>query len=89
MIMILIISVDWHLSFPVTAKDVKNETVLSKVRYGGFYKPYHCKAKQRVAIIVSYRDREEHLEIFLYYIHAFLQRQELDYGIYVVEMVSI
>ena len=33
------------------------------------------------------RDREEHLRIFLNHIHAFLQKQLVDYGIYIVEQV--
>ena len=83
------ISADWKLRYTIKANDVRNDSVLSKVRYGGLYKPDNCKAKAKVAIIVSYRDRKEHLEIFLYYMHAFLQRQQLEYGIYVVELVSI
>lgn len=39
-----------------------------------------------MAIIVPYRDREEHLKTFLDYIHPFLQQQKLQYAIYVVEM---
>ena len=50
--------------------------------------PEDCKAIERVAIIVPYRDRQEHLEVFLNYMHAFLQRQKLQYGIYIVELVS-
>ena len=79
------------MKIPYTPKpeDLKNDTVLSRVRYGGLYKPADCKAKEKIAIIVSYRDREEHLKIFLYYMHAFLQTQKVQYGIYVVEMVSM
>ena len=78
------------MKIPYTPKteDFKNDTILSRVRYGGLYKPDDCKTKQKIAIIVSYRDREEHLETFLYYMHAFLQQQKLQYGIYVVELVS-
>ena len=35
----------------------------------------------------SCRDREEHLRIFLNHIHGFLQKQLIDYGIYIVEQV--
>jgi hypothetical protein len=62
---------------------LKNE--LSK---GGIYQPPSCKSKERVAIIIPFRDREEHLKIFLRHMHPFLQRQKLEYGIYVIELVS-
>ncbi|XP_045196282.2 uncharacterized protein LOC123551417 [Mercenaria mercenaria] len=55
---------------------------------GGRYKPTHCLARHRVAIVVPYRDREIHLKIFLKNIHPFLQSQQLDYGIFVVEMAQ-
>jgi hypothetical protein len=42
-----------------------------------------------VAIIVPYRDREDHLRTFLLNIHRFLQRQQNEYGIYIVEQVFI
>ena len=41
----------------------------------------------KVAIIVPYRDREDHLRTFLLNIHRFLQRQQNEYGIYIVEQV--
>jgi hypothetical protein len=42
-----------------------------------------------VAIIVPYRDREDHLRTFLLNIHRFLQRQQNEYGIYIVEQVFV
>jgi len=52
---------------------------------GGRYKPQNCRARHRVAIIVPYRDREDHLRTFLYHMHSFLPRQQVDYGIFIVE----
>lgn len=57
------------------------------VRPGGLYTPPDCIARERVAIIIPFRDREEHLRILLHNLHPMLQRQQLDYGIYVVEQV--
>lgn len=54
---------------------------------GGGWRPTDCLPRQRVAIIVPYRDREEHLGIFLKHMHPVLQRQQLDYRIFVVEQV--
>lgn len=52
---------------------------------GGRFKPPNCTARFKVAIVIPYRDREQHLRIFLHNIHPILQRQQLDYGIYVIE----
>lgn len=54
----------------------------------GQYKPENCESRQNVAILIPFRDRESHLRIFLNNMHPFLMRQQLQYGIYVVEQVS-
>ena len=41
----------------------------------------------RVAILIPFRKREEHLQILLNNLHPFLFRQQLDYTVYVVEQV--
>ncbi|XP_049539549.1 beta-1,4-N-acetylgalactosaminyltransferase bre-4-like, partial [Anopheles darlingi] len=57
----------------------------NKLQPGGQYKPPDCMARNRVAIIVPYRNREQQLPIFLKNLHQFLMKQQLDYGIYIVE----
>ncbi|RWS24195.1 beta-1:4-N-acetylgalactosaminyltransferase bre-4-like isoform X1 [Leptotrombidium deliense] len=52
---------------------------------GGRFRPINCTARQKVAIIIPYRSREKHLRVFLHNIHPFLMRQQLDYGIYIIE----
>lgn len=37
-----------------------------------------------MAIIIPFRHRHEHLKHWLYYLHPILQRQQLDYGVYVI-----
>ena len=54
---------------------------------GGRYQPADCEARHRVALIIPFRDRDIHLKIFLNNIHAFLMRQQLDYGIFVIDLV--
>ncbi|XP_064488287.1 beta-1,4-N-acetylgalactosaminyltransferase bre-4-like [Ornithodoros turicata] len=49
------------------------------------WSPPHCTARHRVAVVVPYRDRRPHLLILLNYLHPILQRQLLNYRIYVVE----
>ncbi|UJR16731.1 hypothetical protein I4U23_003631 [Adineta vaga] len=51
---------------------------------GGHYFPKTCRSEQRLALIVCYRNRKIHLKLFLNNIHSFLQKQQLDYTIFVV-----
>ena len=53
---------------------------------GGFYRPASCLARHRVAIVVPFRDREAHLNIFINHMMPFLKKQQLEFAIYVVEL---
>ncbi|CAL4096943.1 unnamed protein product, partial [Meganyctiphanes norvegica] len=60
---------------------------------GGRWTPQYdpqspCQPRHRVAIIVPFRDRYNHLAIFLHWLHPILRRQQLAYTIYVVEQVG-
>ncbi|KRT85416.1 hypothetical protein AMK59_1947, partial [Oryctes borbonicus] len=52
---------------------------------GGHGTPETCKADKRVAIIIPFRCRGEHLLIFLQHMHPFLTKQQLDYTIFIIE----
>ncbi|PKK18392.1 UDP-Gal:betaGlcNAc beta 1,4- galactosyltransferase, polypeptide 3 [Columba livia] len=54
------------------------------VQEGGRYQPPGCEPRS----IVPHRNRESHLGHLLYYLHPFLQRQQLQYGIYVVHQAG-
>ncbi|XP_010717504.1 beta-1,4-galactosyltransferase 4 [Meleagris gallopavo] len=54
----------------------------------GRYHPAECSALQRVAILIPHRNRERHLLYLLEHLHPFLQRQQLDYGIYVIHQAG-
>ena len=41
--------------------------------------------EERVAIIVPYRNRSVNLRLFLLYMHQFLSKQNISYGIFLVE----
>ena len=62
-----------------------NSTFHSNVQLGGYYYPNKCVARHKVAIIVPYRDRWGILEHFLFHTHRVLQRQQLEYRVYVCE----
>ncbi|XP_049276085.1 beta-1,4-N-acetylgalactosaminyltransferase bre-4 [Rhipicephalus sanguineus] len=63
------------------------EKAMPHVMPGGRWFPTGCTARHRAAIVVPYRDRLSNLQAFLQHMHPFLQSQQLDYGIYVVEQV--
>ncbi|KAM6910495.1 beta-1,4-galactosyltransferase 3 [Xenentodon cancila] len=77
-----------HVSFPsgLTLDEVlrKNPMVVR----GGRYRPPDCEARHKTAIIIPHRHREHHLKFLLYYLHPFLQRQQLNYGIYVIHQAG-
>ncbi|XP_014745764.1 PREDICTED: beta-1,4-galactosyltransferase 3-like isoform X2 [Sturnus vulgaris] len=58
------------------------------VQSGGHYRPPHCFARYKSAILVAYRNQEKYLRHLLYYIHPFLQRQQLSYTIYLIQQVG-
>ncbi|KAH9378167.1 hypothetical protein HPB48_011425 [Haemaphysalis longicornis] len=58
------------------------------VSEGGRFKPNNCTSRHRVAILIPYRNRSEHLNVLLYNLHRFLAQQQLDYGVFVIEQVS-
>ena len=67
----------------------------SKSHYGGsgalykkqsYYKPLHdCL---QLILYLAFRDREDHLKVFLHHMHPILQRQQLDYRIVIVEQTK-
>ncbi len=68
----------------------KIEKILKKldIKLGGLSAPRECKSRHKVALIVPYRNREENLKIFLNNMHPFLAKQQIDYGIYLVEPIA-
>ncbi|XP_040566456.1 beta-1,4-galactosyltransferase 3 [Lepeophtheirus salmonis] len=58
------------------------------VQKGGRFTPRICNSsivpRSSTAILVPFRDREEHLSVFLRHMHPLLTRQRLEYKIYVI-----
>lgn len=61
------------------------EARLTGVAPGGRWKPPGCIARSRVAIVIPYMNRDSNLRVFLQHMHPFLQKQKLEYGIFVAE----
>ncbi|XP_046492981.1 beta-1,4-N-acetylgalactosaminyltransferase bre-4 [Neodiprion pinetum] len=57
----------------------------ARLQMGGRGFPKDCEARYRVAIVVPYRARAQHLLILLYNLHPVLLRQQIDYTIFIVE----
>nr|XP_046220958.1 beta-1,4-galactosyltransferase 5 [Oncorhynchus gorbuscha] len=55
---------------------------------GGYWKPRDCVPRWKVAILVPFRNRHEHLPILLKHLIPALQRQRLQFAFYVVEQVG-
>lgn len=77
-------------SFPVRTE--ANATLIQElsksVERGGRWTPRACNSAHFVAVVVPYRDRSEHLSLFLQHLHPFLQTQQLQYAVFVVEQSS-
>ncbi|TRY80460.1 hypothetical protein TCAL_10482 [Tigriopus californicus] len=63
-------------------------SVGSEMSIGGKYSPRECMARHKVAIVLPYRNRKAQLALFLEHMHPILKRQQLDYGIYVVNQAD-
>ena len=64
-------------------------TATMPLQAGGTWLPQQCVARQRVAVIIPFRDRAGHLATLLPTLHAMLQRQQLHYTVYVVEQAVV
>ncbi|KAJ2939145.1 hypothetical protein O0L34_g8459 [Tuta absoluta] len=51
----------------------------------GSYVPLECNTQFSVALLVTYRNRQSQLDVFLPYIHNFLRKQNIHYKIYLIE----
>jgi hypothetical protein len=57
-----------------------------RVVMGGEWRPVSCTSRQKVTVIIPFRaNRIPHLRVNLVYLHDILQRQMLDYKIFVVK----
>ncbi len=59
---------------------------------GGHWRPHDCKAQQRLAVIIPYRDdvrgdRAKNLSVLLRQLNILLQGQKLQYQVLVIEQV--
>ncbi|XP_075927406.1 beta-1,4-galactosyltransferase 3-like isoform X2 [Petromyzon marinus] len=59
------------------------------LRRGGHYRPPNCEARHRTAVVVPSGSRDRvRLRVLLRRLHGVLQRQQLEYTVYVVQQVT-
>ncbi|XP_076079131.1 beta-1,4-galactosyltransferase 4-like isoform X3 [Mytilus galloprovincialis] len=75
---------------PLNRTDIPIEKLDKKYTFmaDGHYKPKNCTAYQKIAIVVPYRDRQLQLRIFLNNVIPRIHRQQLEFGIYIVEQTA-
>lgn len=66
-----------------TLENVENR-LATTLETGGYYKPKECIARNRVAILVTCRDREGQMPVLLKNLHAVLMRQQLEYQVFII-----
>ncbi|KAG9331127.1 hypothetical protein JZ751_019975 [Albula glossodonta] len=71
-------------SMQTTTNLLQDPTLLA----GGKWTPTDCIPRWKVAILVPFRNRHEHLPILLRHLIPMLQRQRLQFGIYVIEQTG-
>ncbi|KAI6194426.1 hypothetical protein M3Y96_01123300 [Aphelenchoides besseyi] len=64
------------------------QLVHQDIQPGGEWKPADCRARDRVAIIIPYRNRKSHLTRLLDFLIPILKRQLLDFRIIVTEQIG-
>ena len=70
-----------------TENDIEKLFSEDNIEHGGKWKPKNCTPRHSIAILIPFRDREEHLLHFLLNMHPIFMRQEISYGIYLIEPV--
>ena len=81
-----------NVTVPKTLKEVEEfltfANLLSGIERGGLWKPQYCKPLRKVAVVIPFRKRSEHLRVILRHLHPILQRQMVYYRIFVVEQAG-
>ncbi|KAJ8315778.1 hypothetical protein KUTeg_007928, partial [Tegillarca granosa] len=73
--------------FNISIRDVVFHNI--DLQNGGAWKPLNCSPQHRVAIVIPYRNRYQHLITLLYFLIPMLKRQMIHFRIFIAEQVNI
>ncbi|XP_063814955.1 beta-1,4-galactosyltransferase 5 [Pseudophryne corroboree] len=72
----------------VRMSDVHQLFAKDAIRMGGHWKPTDCIPRWKVAILIPFRNRHEHLPLLFKHLIPMLQRQRLQFAFYVIEQAG-
>ncbi|XP_054263653.1 beta-1,4-N-acetylgalactosaminyltransferase bre-4-like [Macrosteles quadrilineatus] len=75
-------------STPILLDEARVEARVGPLGPGGSWRPPDCTPRHSVAVIIPYRDRWEQLMTLLHHLHPLLERQQLQYRVFVVEQTG-
>jgi hypothetical protein len=67
---------------------VEDALIHQNIHNGGKWKPTNCVPSHHTAILIPFRNREDHLLQFLINMHPILSRQKISYSIYLIEPIA-
>ncbi|KAG8447071.1 hypothetical protein GDO86_014499 [Hymenochirus boettgeri] len=72
----------------IRMSDLRQMFAEDAVRIGGHWKPSDCVPRWKVAILIPFRNRHEHLPVLFKHLIPMLQRQRLQFAFYVIEQTG-
>ncbi|XP_073439812.1 beta-1,4-galactosyltransferase 6 isoform X2 [Dendrobates tinctorius] len=72
----------------ITLEEIHQQFSAMNIGPGGHWKPADCTPRWKVAILIPFRNRHEHLPIFFRHLIPMLQRQHLEFSFYVIEQAG-
>ncbi|KAM8947045.1 beta-1,4-galactosyltransferase 5 isoform 2-T2 [Pelodytes ibericus] len=79
--------VDVNMS-EIQMSDVHQLFEKDSIQLGGHWKPSDCIPRWKVAILIPFRNRHEHLPVLFKHLIPMLQRQRLQFAFYVIEQMG-
>ncbi|XP_053547661.1 beta-1,4-galactosyltransferase 5 [Bombina bombina] len=68
--------------------DIHQVFAKDSIQLGGHWKPSDCVPRWKVAILIPFRNRHEHLPVLFKHLIPMLQRQRLQFAFYVIEQTG-
>ena len=79
-------SLPMEINQEITFEEIINKN--PSVQRGGCWRPPDCESQTRLALMIPYRDRAIQLKVLLGHLHWLLQRQLINYCIFVIEQTA-